>query len=178
MKKFMIVIILILGIAASVFAGPYEDWLATCKDYKCVAKWSEDNWRYDTGRLKYLLSLGKEKKFSTYSPRKTFTTKSGVCMDWAVFAKDSLNRINPSYKAEVLLYYKSDPPAPIHCVTLFTENGKFLVMNYGTVRSDKKMGMWGPYNSLEKYIKDLKRFGVNVTDHKITSYFEKNIEDK
>ena len=84
------------------------------------------------------------------TPQETFELKSGVCFDAARFAQETLNRIDPSYEAEVV--FMDCRPFVNHFVCSFRKDGKLHIMDYG-IRARNLIGVHGPYNSLEEYKK-------------------------
>jgi hypothetical protein len=129
--------------------GPYNEWLSTCKDYKDVQKFFDgDNpknrFRYDSQRLQNRLS----RSMPVYPPWITFEKRSGVCSDASVFAKYSLNKIYPEYKAEIL--FLDDTGTTDHFVCVFHLNDKLYIMDYGTTL--RLAGTFGPYNELKEYV--------------------------
>jgi hypothetical protein len=153
MKKIAIIIFVILTFGVSIaFAETYEEWISTCKDYKDVAKWMKKNFLYDNSKLKDCLGR-KGTLCEVYSPEITFNKKSGVCFDAAVFAKWSLNRINPDYKAELINLYPGTYPD--HYVTGFYVDGKLFVLDYGLPFGRNQSGTWGPFENLDNYVKDV-----------------------
>jgi len=89
------------------------------------------------------------------TPKETFELKSGVCFDAARFVKETLNRINPSYEAEIV-FIAREPHG--HYVCSFKKDGELYIMDYGaSYRS--LIGVHGPYNSLEDYKKFHERNG-------------------
>jgi hypothetical protein len=85
------------------------------------------------------------------SPQETFQLKSGIYIDAAIFAEETLNRINPSYKARVVVLV-TRPSGLNHYVCSFEKEGKIFIMDYGTPYKEVT-GLRGPYTSLEGYKK-------------------------
>lgn len=149
----LLIIFTIAGCATTGKVGTtqtYEEWLATCKDYKDVAKWMKNNFLYETPKLKDCLSRSKGGPCKVYPPEITFKKKGGVCSDAAVFAKHSLNRINPDYKAEIVHLYPGTQPD--HYVTGFYVNGKLYILDYGVGIGMPQAGTWGPFENLDEYV--------------------------
>ena len=82
-------------------------------------------------------------------PRRLFQLKSGIYIDAANFLKKTLNRINPSYKAQIVVILVR-PNVFNHYVCSFKKDGKIFIMDYGTPYKEVT-GFHGPYNSLEEY---------------------------
>ncbi len=97
------------------------------------------------------------KRFKTFegrfpparTPEETFRLKSGIYVDAAVLAKETLNRINPSYKARIVVIIMR-PYGYNHYVCLFNDGGKIWIMDYGTPYKEVT-GLHGPYDSLQEY---------------------------
>jgi hypothetical protein len=91
------------------------------------------------------------KDLEVTSPSETFKEKKGVCYDGSAFKKNSLNRINPNYKAEIIFLYA--PKKVSHFVVGFYLDNNLWVMDYATPLSNPARGTWGPFNNLEQYVK-------------------------
>jgi hypothetical protein len=83
------------------------------------------------------------------TPEETFRLRSGIYVDAAVLAKETLNRINPSYKARIVVIIMR-PYGYNHYVCSFRDGGKIWIMDYGTPYKEVT-GLHGPYNSLREY---------------------------
>ena len=144
--KLLTIFFLILIACATVPKKTYEEKISEWKSYKDVAKWMSWNFSYDMARLKEV--KGKDPNIvRPRSPQKTFELKSGVCFDAAVFAIKTLNRIDPSYEAEIVFMERDDGN---HYVCSFKKGGELYIMDFGT--SIKSVaGVHGPYNSLKEY---------------------------
>ena len=149
MKKIMLVVILIFGFVASAFGGPYEDWLSTCKDYKDVAKWMQKNFSYDMTKLRKV--AGTTGQYPV-PPEESFKQKTGVCYDASLLIKQSLNTINPEYKAE-LIFLDNRPYNTNHFVCGFYLRNELWVMDYGTP-VPSMIGTFGPFKDLDDYHKN------------------------
>ena len=139
--------------SGSLKSRTYEEWLATCKDYKAVATWQDRYLVYDIQKLKENVYKAetKQPRTPTHSPEETFRLKRGVCADAAVFSKVSLNRINPGYKAEIVHLFPGPLPLIDHYVCAFYVDGKLFIMDYGTT-SRSTMGTHGPFKDLDDYV--------------------------
>lgn len=72
-------------------------------------------------------------------------------MATAAFAKLTLNRINPEYKARYIFIRNKNGPVN-HWVTGFNLDNKIYVIDYGAGKHWSAMeGMHGPYASLDEY---------------------------
>ncbi len=80
------------------------------------------------------------------TPEETFRLRSGIYYDVAVFAKATLNRINPSYQAKITILVMR-PYGTNHYFCAFQDAGNIVVMDYGTPYKETT-GTHGPYKSL------------------------------
>ena len=123
----------------------YSETVSAWKSYKEFARWMEKEFSLDLERFKRY-----EGKFPpSRTPEETFHLRSGIYMDAAVLAKETLNRINPSYKARIVVVIMR-PYRYNHYVCSFRDGGKIWIMDYGTPYKEVT-GLHGPYNSLEEY---------------------------
>jgi hypothetical protein len=125
----------------------YTETVSGWKSYKDVVQWMEKDFSFDEERYK--------KYEGTLPPprtsEETFKLKSGIYIDAASFLKETLNRINPSYNARmVVLVFR--PSRFNHYVCSFKTEGKLFIMDYGTPYREVT-GIHGPYRSLEEYKK-------------------------
>ena len=112
---FLSLFFLILFACATIPAKNYEETVSQWKSYKDVARWMDLYFSYDMKRLDEC--LGKPPyAMPVRTPQETFELRSGVCFDAARFAKEVLNRIDPSYEAEVVTMICR--PLPNHFVCL------------------------------------------------------------
>ena len=147
---FLLFFFLILFGCATVPTKTYDETISEWKSYKDVAKWMSRYFTYDMERFK---EAGEKRTFDdpmpVRTPKETFELKSGVCWDAARFAQETLNRINPSYEAEVIFLRREMIG---HYVCSFKKDGKLYVMDYGASNRNL-IGVHGPYNSIEGYKK-------------------------
>ena len=133
---------------ATVRSSPGETYAKTIsewKSYEDLVKWMEKDFSFDRERYK---------KFEgtlpiPRTPEETLQLKSGIYIDAAMFLKESLNRINPSYKAQIVVITVR-PNVFNHYVCSFKKEGKLFIMDYGTPYKEVT-GFHGPYHSLEEY---------------------------
>jgi len=123
----------------------YEVTISQWKSYEDLVKWLEKDFSLDRDRYK---------KFEgtlpvPQTPEETLHLKSGIYIDVATFSKETLNRISPSYKAQVAVLIVR-PSRFNHYVCAFQRDGKLFVMDYGTPYQ-QTTGTHGPYRSLEEY---------------------------
>jgi hypothetical protein len=125
----------------------YTEKVSQWKSYENLVRWMEKDFSVDMERFK---------KFGgtlpvPRSPQETFQLKSGIYIDAAIFAEETLNRIDPSYKARVVVLV-TRPSGLNHYVCSFEKEGKIFIMDYGTPYKEVT-GLRGPYTSLEGYKK-------------------------
>ena len=129
----------------------YDETVSEWKSYQDLVKWMENDFSLDKERY--------EKFEGTLpiprTPEKTFQLKSGIYIDAAMFLKETLNRINPSYKAQIVILIIR-PYGFNHYVCSFRKDGKLFIMDYGTPYREIT-GVHGPYSSLEEYKKFYER---------------------
>ena len=82
------------------------------------------------------------------TPEETFKLKSGIYLDAVLFIKETLNRINPSYRAKIAVLIIR-PYRANHYICSFETGGRIFIMDYGTPFR-ATTGTHGPYNSLEE----------------------------
>ncbi len=125
----------------------YDEIVSEWKSYQDLVKWMENDFSFDKERY--------EKFEGTLpiprNPEMTFQLKSGIYIDAAMFLKETLNRIDPSYKAQIVILIIR-PYGFNHYVCSFRKDGKLFIMDYGTPYKEVT-GIRGPYSSLEEYKK-------------------------
>jgi len=123
----------------------YDETVSQWKSYEDLVRWMEKHFSFDMERYK---------KFEgtlpiPRSPEETLQLKSGIYIDAAEFSKKTLNQINPSYKAQIVVIIVR-PNVFNHYVCSFKKDGKLFIMDYGTPYREVT-GFHGPYNSIEEY---------------------------
>lgn len=140
--------------AAAVQGDAYESAVAGWTSYQDVADWLRTHFRYDRARLGDILARTRESGPAGLLARSaggTYQLKSGYCTDAAAFAIQSLNRINPDYRARYI-FIKNRNGQPHHWVAGFMVDGRIMVMDYGAAAEWGGMnGVHGPYDSLAQY---------------------------
>ncbi len=125
----------------------YDETVSEWKSYQDLVKWMENDFSFDNERYeKFEGTLPLPR-----SPEETFQLKSGIYIDAARFSKETLNRINPSYKAQIVILVIR-PHGFNHYVCSFRKDGKLFILDYGTPYKEVT-GVHGPYSSLEEYRK-------------------------
>ena len=123
----------------------YDETVSEWKSYEDLVKWMENDFSFDKERYeKFEGTLPVPR-----TPQETFQLKSGIYIDAAMFLKETLNRINPSYKAQVVILI-IQPHRFNHYACSFRKDGKLFIMDYGTPYKEVT-GVHGPYSSLEEY---------------------------
>ena len=120
----------------------YDETVSEWKSYQDLVKWMESNFSVDIERFKGKLPIPR-------APKETFHLKSGTDIDAGIFLKETLNRINLSYQAQIVVVIIR-PNVFNRYVCSFKKDGKLFIMNYGTPFKEVT-GVNGPYNSLEEY---------------------------
>jgi hypothetical protein len=123
----------------------YGETVSEWGSYQDVVKWMENDFSFDKERyekFKGTLPIPR-------TPEETFQLKSGIYIDVAMFSKETLNRINPSYKAQIVILIIR-PYGFNHYVCSFKKEGKLFIMDYGTPYKEVT-GIHGPYSSLKEY---------------------------
>jgi hypothetical protein len=148
MKAFVSLAVISLAFVSPSWAETYSNWLARCKSYKDVANWLNENF-YCDGEDARGQNPGKMKSPPARSAEEVFRRKTGISLDAAQFAKDSLNRINPEYRAEV--FHLGGEKSRGQYVCGFHVGGRLFVMDYANPR-EKIMGTHGPFRNLGEYV--------------------------
>jgi len=131
--------------AESLTAKTYAETVSQWKSYQDLVTWLEKDFSFDMDRFrKFEKTLPLPR-----TPEETFRLKSGIYIDAATFAKETLNRINPSYKAQIVVIIMR-PYGYNQYVCSFRKDGKIFIMDYGTPYKEMT-GVHGPYNSLAGY---------------------------
>jgi hypothetical protein len=126
-------------------AGAYDETVSKWKSYQDLVRWMEKDFSLDAGRF--------EKSAGRLPPpqtaEETFNLRSGIHIDAAFFIEGTLNRINPSYEAKIVVILIR-PYGNNHYACSFKLDGKLYIMDYGTPYKTVT-GLHGPYDSLEEY---------------------------
>lgn len=125
----------------------YAETVSEWKSYQDLVKWLERDFSLDMVRFKKFEGTLPPPR----TPEETFYLKSGIYIDVATFAKETLNRIGPSYKAKIVVLLIR-PSVANHYVCSFVKDSKLFMIDYGTPYR-AVTGIHGPYNSLEEYKK-------------------------
>jgi hypothetical protein len=120
----------------------YDETVSEWKSYQDLVEWMENNFSVDIERFGRTSPIPR-------TPEETFHLKSGVDINAAMFLKETLNRINPSYQAQIVVLIIR-PNIFNRYVCSFKKDGKLFIMDYGTPYKEVT-GVHGPYDSLEEY---------------------------
>jgi len=123
----------------------YAEAVSKWKSYQDLANWFEKDFSLDVNRFKQFEQTLPPPR----TPEETYRLKSGIYIDAATFTKETLNRIDPSYKAQIVVIIMR-PYGYNHYVCSFKKDGKIFIMDYGSPNK-KITGVHGPFNSLEEY---------------------------
>jgi hypothetical protein len=133
--------------AKPAFEKSYIEEVTHWRSYQDLVRWMEKDFSVDMERFKKFEGTLPVPR----APYETFQMKSGIYIDAAIFAEETLNRIDPSYKAQVVVLI-TRPSGLNHYVCSFRKEGKIFIMDYGTPYKEVT-GVHGPYPSLEGYKK-------------------------
>lgn len=123
----------------------YVETVSGWKSYGDLTKWMNNVFSFDKKRYEEFKGTLPVPR----TPQETFRLQSGIYIDAAFFLKETLNRINPSYDARiVVLVFR--PYGFNHYVCAFKEGDRLLIMDYGTPYPGLT-GVHGPFHSLEEY---------------------------
>jgi hypothetical protein len=142
--KCISILFLFLSACGIIFVRSYDDTVSGWKSYKDVERWMEKDFSLDVERFKRFEGTLPPPR----TPEETFKLKSGIYIDAAIFAKETLNRIDPSYKAKIAVLLIRQ--GANHYVCSFMKEGKLFIMDYGTPYKTL-VGVHGPFHSLEEY---------------------------
>jgi hypothetical protein len=164
---FLPILVFVLVACATVATKTYDETVFQWKSYKDVAKWMSWHFSYDMTRFRETEGKG-PLYVPPRAPEETFKLKSGVCYDAALFAIETLNRIDRSYEASIV-FLQIRPYGVNHYVCSFRKDGKLYIIDYGTPNRNL-VGVHGPYNSLEEYRKFYERYNPRVS-HVISIHY-------
>ena len=142
--KWLSIFILFLSACAIFSIKSYDETVSRWKTYKDLEKWMGKDFSFDAERFKRFEGTLPPPR----TPEETFKLKSGIYIDAAIFAKETLNRINPSYHAKIVVLLIGR--GTNHYACSFKKEGKIFIMDYGTPYKTM-VGVHGPFNSLGEY---------------------------
>ena len=142
--KILPILVLFLSGCALIPIRSYDETVSGWKTYKDLERWMAKDFSLDMERFKRFEGTLPPPR----TPEETFKLKSGIYIDTAIFARATLNRIDPSYQARIVVLLI--PGGANHYVCSFKEEGKLFIMDYGTPYQSM-VGVHGPFSSLEEY---------------------------
>jgi hypothetical protein len=151
MKHATALILFLLLFPPSSWAETYDQWVANCRSYKDVAAWLNDNFRYDPDRSGKSQTSGKtgRKQLTMKGREETFQYRTGGSLEASLFARETLNRINPDYRAEII--HLTLDRSPVHYLCGFHLGGRLFIMDYGNPE-ENLIGTHGPFADLNDYL--------------------------
>jgi hypothetical protein len=162
--------ILILFACAIVPVQSYDEAVSQWKSYDDVAHWMANYYSYDWKKFENSLEIySAENPPPVKAPAESFEEKSGLCFDAAYFAKRTLNRIDPSYEAELVFIQNRPYYKPNHYVCSFKKDGQLYIIDYGTPFESLR-GVFGPFASLDQYLEFYHRLHPKVKRSKSISF--------
>jgi len=125
----------------------YQDALNNWTSYHDVASWLNTHFNFSWSRVSHAQKEGLVRK-----PENLYDIRKGYCIDAALFAKRSLNKIDPDYKAQLIYIDNIQANENDHWVTGFYDKDQLYVMDYGAgIGWNSMNGVHGPYESLDQY---------------------------
>jgi hypothetical protein len=143
-RRCLPILFLLLVGCGVIFIKSYDETVSRWKSYKDLEKWMEKDFSFDTERFKRFEGTLPPPRTS----EETFKLKSGIYIDAAIFAKEALNRIDPSYQAQIVVLLIGR--GANHYVCSFKKDGRIFIMDYG-IPYRTMVGVHGPFNSLDEY---------------------------
>jgi len=158
-KKILLFLIFFFSVfvflsCASIPLKSYDEQVSQWTSYKDVQIWMENYFTYSISKLKEGMANfkpGQPLPIPINTPRQTYEERTGVCYDAALFAKETLNRIDPSYEAEIVFIERRPYFESNHVVCSLKIDGKLYIMDYGVPKKTMRRGVFGPFSSLEEY---------------------------
>lgn len=139
---------------ASFTSRSYNEEVSKWTSYADVRNWMAKFYVYDIPKIlkyegKYI--HGGPAVHPVKTPEESYDEKTGMCFDAANFAMDALNRIDPSYEAEVVHIENRPYFKPNHIVCSFKMVEQLYIIDYGVPRKTGRRGVFGPFDSLAEY---------------------------
>lgn len=142
--KCLLIWMVILPGCAAFLTKSYDQTVSQWKSYRDLERWMERDFSFDMERFKKFEGTLPPPR----TPEETFRLKSGIYIDAAIFARETLSRIDSSYKARIVVLLIKQGANLYVCS--FVKDSKLFMMDYGTPYK-KMVGVHGPFNSLEQY---------------------------
>lgn len=152
MKHVTAMIFFLLLFQPPLWAETYDQWVLNCRSYRDVAEWLNDNFRYEPDRFGESRTSGKAgRKPLTMKEREgIFRYRTGCSFEASLFARETLNRINPDYRAEII--HLSLGRSQVHYLCGFYVGERLFVMDYGNPQ-ENLIGTHGPFEDLNDYLR-------------------------
>jgi hypothetical protein len=141
---FPLLLLLLFSGCAILPVKTFDETVSQWKSYKDLETWLAKDFSFDTERFKKFEGTLPPPR----TPEETFKLKSGIYIDAAILAKETLTRIDPSYKAKIVVLILRRGAS--HYVCSFIKEGKIFIMDYGTPYKTM-VGVHGPFSTLEEY---------------------------
>jgi hypothetical protein len=142
--KCLSILLLFLVACGIIFVKSYDETVSRWRSHKDLERWMKKDFSFDAERFKRFGGTLPPPR----TPEETFKLKSGIYIDAAIFAKEALNRIDPSYQAQIVVLLIRR--GANHYVCSFKKDGRIFIMDYGTPYRTM-VGVHGPFDSLEEY---------------------------
>jgi hypothetical protein len=130
----------------------YIEKVSRWKSYEDLVRWMEKDFSVDMVRFKKFEGTLPVPR----TPQETFQLKSGIYIDVAIFAEETLNRMSPSYKAQIVVLVIR-PSGLNHYVCSFRKEGGFSFWIMG--RLIKKLPVFGDHTLP---LKDIRNFTKRI----------------
>jgi hypothetical protein len=151
MKEAIAILLFFLLSSTPSWAETYNQWVENCRSYKDVALWLNHHFRYEKDRNGdgQASSQGTRKRPRTQRLEEIFRSRCGCALDASLFARETLNRINPDYRAEII--YLSLDRSQAHYLCGFFLGENLFIMDYGNLY-ENMIGTHGPFKTLDHYV--------------------------
>ncbi|MEA3498121.1 MAG: hypothetical protein U9R16_03580, partial [Campylobacterota bacterium] len=154
MKRLIYGIVVLAITTLSLEASGYNSMINNWKSHEDVANWVRDEWKFsnqDARKVANKIRKEGPQIIPAKSAEETYDNPRGWCKDAANFGIESLNKMDPKYKAKYI-FIKNRKGPPHHWVTGFQKDGKIYVIDFGAGSHwGDMMGVHGPYDSLDGY---------------------------
>mgnify|MGYP000359706793 CR=1 FL=1 len=130
-------------------AETYDHWVASCRSYRDVAAWLNDNFRCHHDRTGRIPGGTARQDLSRKRREEIFRHRTGCPLEASLFARETLNRINPEYRARLIHLCGDRPPA--HYLCGFYLGEKLFIMDYWNAQEHLN-GTHGPFENPGDYL--------------------------
>ena len=146
MKHAAPLILFLLLFQTPSWAETYDHWVANCRSYKDVAVWLSENFRYDPNGSGKVSGKPARKQLNGKGKEEIFRYRTGCSLNASLFAKETLNRINPDYRAN--LVHLSWDRSAVHYLCGFYVGQRLYIMDYWNPQENLR-GTHGPFEDLK-----------------------------